>query len=174
MSVPRSLLWFLAGLLLFDLLVNLPGFSPVHPIGTLLAPTIDLLVVAAVLWGAAQAGEGARIPLRVVVCVLLIVLLCLEAATRFGPDIPLRLLGAGSWVRAAAGCILSIAAVAAAAFLAYLGSGLVVRGFSSVMTRSVFLVVVALLAVLQVVTGHRVFGPSEIPRLFREALSAGH
>ena len=172
MSAPRSLAGLLAGLLLFDVLVNLPGFSSTHPIGSLLAPSIDLLVAAAILWGAAQAGEGARVPLRIVVCGLLIVLLGLETARRFGADLPLRLLGGGSWVRAAAGCLLCLAAAASVAFLSYLGSGLVVWGFSSVMIRSVFLVAVALLAVLQVVTAHRVFGPSEIPRLFRDAFSA--
>ena len=167
MSAPRSLAGLLAGLLLFDVLVNLPGFSSGHPIGSLLAPSIDLLVTAAILWGAAQAGEGARVPLRIVVCGLLIVLLGIETARRFGAD-----LGGGSWMGAAAGCLLCLAAAAAVAFLSYLGSGLVVRGFSSVMIRSVFLVAVALLAVLQVVTAHRVFGPSEIPRLFRDAFSA--
>ena len=173
MSVPRSLLGLLAGLLLFDVLVNLPGLSPAHPVGSLLVPSIDLLVIAALLWGAAQAGEGTRVVLRIAVCALLVILLGLEIAVRFGADIPLRLLGTGTWVRAAVGCLVSLAVVAAAVVLAYLGSGLVVRGFSSVIVRSVFIAVVAASAVLQVVAGHRLFQPSEIPRLFRAAFPPG-
>jgi hypothetical protein len=172
MSAPRSLIGLPAGLLLFDVLVNLPGFSPAHPVGSLLAPSIDLLVIAALLWGASQAGERARRPLRIVVCSLLVILLGLETGERFGADIPLRLLGPGSWLLAATGCLVSLAVLAVAAFLAYAGSGLVVKGFSSVIVRSAFLAVVAVLAVLQVVAGHRLFEPSEIPRLVRAAFPA--
>jgi hypothetical protein len=173
MSAPRSLPGLVAGLLLLDILVNLPGFSSAHPVGSLLAPSIDLLVVAAVLWGAAQAGERARVPLRIIVCALLVILLGLETAVRFGADIPLRLLGTGSWALAAAGCLVSLTVAAAAGFSAYLCSGLVTRAFSSVMVRSVFLAVVAAGAVLQVVTGHRLFEASEIPRLLRVAFPPG-
>jgi hypothetical protein len=163
----RSLVGLFSGLFLLDVLVNLCRFAPAHPLGSLLAPSIDLLVVAALLWGAAQAGERARKPLRIVTCVLLVILLCLEAAIRFGADIPLNLLGGGGWLGAAAGCLLCLSMAAAAGGLAYAASGLVVRGFNTVMIRSVFMAVVAVLAVLQVVTGHRLFEPSEIPRMFR-------
>jgi hypothetical protein len=173
MNVPRSLLGLLAGLLLFDVLVNLPGFSLARPIGSLLAPSIDLLVVAAALFGVAQAGERGRVPLRIIICGLLLVLLCLETLVRFGADIPPQLLGGGTWLLATAGCLLCLLVVAAVAFSAYLGSGVVVRGFSSVVVRSVFLAVVAASAVLQVVAGHRLFVPSGLPRLFRAAFSAG-
>jgi hypothetical protein len=173
MSAPRSVPGLVAGLLLLDVLVNLPGFSPAHPVGSLLAPSIDLLVVAAVLWGAAQAGERARVPLRIAVSALLVILLCLETAARFGADIPLRLLGTGNGMIAAAGCLASLAVAAAAGFCAYLCSGLVTRAFSSVMVRSVFLAVVAAGAVLQVVAGHRLFQASEIPRLLRVVFPPG-
>ncbi|HEY9593637.1 MAG TPA: hypothetical protein VHE79_04110, partial [Spirochaetia bacterium] len=48
----------LVGLLLLDLLVNVAGFDPHAAIATLLRPSIDFLVVVALLLGAAQAGAG--------------------------------------------------------------------------------------------------------------------
>ncbi|MGD0726699.1 MAG: hypothetical protein ABSB63_14200 [Spirochaetia bacterium] len=52
-AVPRGIAGLIVGLLLFDLLVNLPGWSPGAPVSSLLAPSVDLLLVAAALMGAA-------------------------------------------------------------------------------------------------------------------------
>jgi len=168
MRVPRAMPGFLAGFLVFDLLVNLPGFLPAFPVGSLILPSIDLLVVAAALLGVAQAGGSARVPLRIVTCGLLVILLAFETASRFGSDIALRLLGGGSAAWIAGSCAVSLALVAAAAGVAWLASGLLLQGFSSTIVRSTFLVVVALCAILQVATRYRIFAPSAIPRLFRD------
>ena len=168
MRVPRSLPGLLAGFLVFDVLVNLPGFLPAFPVGSLILPSIDLLVVAAALLGVAQAGERARVPLRIVTCGLLVLLLAWETAARFGPDIALRLFGEGTAALIARSCAVSLAVVIAAAGVAWIASGQLLQAFSSPMVRSAFLVVVALCAVLQVVARHRIFAPSAIPRLVRD------
>ena len=156
-----------AGLLLFDLLINLPGWSPAAPAASAVAPSVDLLLVAAALMGAATAGRGPRIFIRISVCVLLVLLLGYSAGTRFGFHIAFRVFGGISPARLAGGYLLSAAAVVAAAGLAWVFSRLVIHGFSHIVTRSAFLAVVALLTVLQVVSGKRIFMPSEIPRIAR-------
>ena len=166
-SAAATLAGLTAGLILFDLLINLPGWSFAAPVSSLLAPSVDLLLVAAALMGAATASPGPRLGVRIVVCVLLVFLLGYAAGTRFGFDIAFRLFGGNSAVLFAAGCVLSAAAVAAAAGLAWLFSRLVIHGFSHIVTRSVFLAVVALLTVLQVISGKHIFMPSEIPRIVR-------
>jgi hypothetical protein len=165
MQATKSLPGFAAGLLFFDLLVNLPGFSSASPVASLLAPSIDLLVVSAALVGISQSGERSRVPLRIVVSVLLAALLGYEAAARFGLDAISRTLGIGF---PAAGYLLGVVALLAAAALSYIGSGPVLRGFSFAIVRSLFIVVVALLAVLQVVSRQHILGPSAIPGLFRD------
>ena len=165
MQAARSFPGLAAGFLIFDLLINLPGFSSVSPVVSLLVPSIDLLVVAAALAMVAQAGEQARVPLRIVVSVLLAALLGYEATARFGLDAISRTLGFGL---PAAGCVLAGVAVLAVAALSYLGAGPVLRSFSFPIVRSVFIVAVALLAVLQVVSRNRILEPSAIPRLFRD------
>jgi hypothetical protein len=156
-----------AGLLLFDLLINLPGWSPAAPVSSALAPSVDLLLVAAALMGAATASSGPRMFIRIAVCVLLVFLLGYVAGTRFGFDIAFRIFGSDSAAGVVAGCLLCAAAGAAAAALAWLFSRLVLHGFSHVVTRSVFLAVVALLTVFQVISGRHIFMPSEIPRFIR-------
>jgi hypothetical protein len=123
--------------------------------------------VAAALIGAATADPGPRFFIRIAVCVLLVFLLGYATGTRFGFDIPFRLLGGSSTAPLVAGCFLSAAAVAAAGGLAWLFSRLVIHGFSHIVTRSVFLAVIALLTVFQVVSGRHVFTPSQIPRIAR-------
>jgi hypothetical protein len=166
-SAVAGLAGLIAGLLLFDLLINLPGWSPAAPAAYAFAPSVDLLLVAAALMGAATASPGPRLGVRIVVCVLVVFLLVYAAGTRFGFGIPFRLFGANSAVRLAAGGLLCAAAGAAAAGLAWLSSRLVIHGFSHIVTRSVFLAVAALLTVLQVVSGRHVFTPSEVPRIVR-------
>jgi hypothetical protein len=165
MQATPSLPGFAAGILFFDLLVNLPGFSSASPVASLLAPSIDLLVVSAALVGISRTGEGVRVPLRIVMSVLLAALLGYEAAARFGLDAISRTLGFGF---PAAGYVLGGVALLAAVALSYIGSGPVLRGFSFAIVRSLFVVAVALLAVLQVVSRQRILGPSAIPGLFRD------
>lgn len=166
-SAVAGLAGLIAGLLLLDLLINLPGWSSAAPVASALAPSVDLLLVAAALMGAATASPGPRLGVRIVVCVLVVFLLGYTAGTRFGFDVSFRLFGGNSAVRLAAGGLLCAAAGAAAAGLAWLFSRLVIHGFSHVVTRSVFLAVAALLTVLQVVSGRHVFTPSEVPRIVR-------
>ena len=165
MTPARSLPGLAAGLLLFDLLINLPGFAPAAPIASLIVPAIDLLVVCAALVGISQAGQGARTALRIVVAVLLAALLGYQAAARFGLDAIFRTLGGG---HPGAGYAVGVAAFLGAAALAWVASGPVLRGFSFAIVRSLFIVAVALVAVLQVVTRGRILEPSAFPRLFRD------
>jgi hypothetical protein len=163
MRLSRTLPGLLAGLLLFDLLVNLPRFSPVTPVVSLLAPTIDLLVVVAACMGIAQAGP--RGALRVAVSVLVVALAACGAGLRFGFDIAPRVFGGGSPAAMAAGWAVCAAACAAVFVISFLVSGLILDGLQSAIVRSVMLMVIAAGAVLQVVSGRRLFGPSVIPRL---------
>jgi hypothetical protein len=165
MRTARVLPGLVAGLLLFDLLLNLPGFSLSSPLASLLLPTIDLLVITAACMGAAQAGEDARLPLRIAVSALAVVLAACSAGLRFGFDIAPRLFGAGSTVSFAAGCVVSFGILAGAGVLSFLLTGLLIGGLQPPIIRSVMLLVIALAAVLQVVNGRRLFGASVIPRL---------
>jgi hypothetical protein len=172
MRTDRALPALLAGLLLFDVLVNLPGFTPASPLASLLAPTIDLLVIVAVCMGIAQAGEGARRPLRIALGVLVAALVASAAGLRFGFDIASRLVaggsangsGAGGW-GAAAGWAACAAILAGFGLASFLLSGLLIRGLQSRIVRSIMLLLIALAAVLQVISGRRLFGPSVVPRL---------
>jgi hypothetical protein len=155
-----------SGLLLLDLLVNLPAFSAAAPLRSLLAPSIDLLVLVAASMAIAQAGPPARRPLRIGLAVLAAGLLAAAAGLRFGWDAGARLLGGpGLAMTAAAGWAVTVLIAAAAAVAAFLVSGLVVRGLEPRLVRSALLLVIALAAVLQAVSGRRVFTSSVIPRL---------
>ncbi len=156
----RRLGGLLPGLLLFDLLLNLPALAPSAPVRSLLAPTLDLLVLVAACMGIAQAGEGARRPLRAVLAVVAVGLVAASAGLRFAwsPGSAMAMTAAAGW--ALTGLMAVVVAVAA-----FLISGLVVRGVESRVTRSVLLLAVALAAVLQVVSGRRLFAPSVIPKL---------
>lgn len=169
MQAAKSFPGLVAGFLIFDLLINLPGFSSLSPVVSLLVPSIDLLVVAAALVGIAQAGEQARVPLRIAVSVLLAALLGYEAAARFGLGAISRTLGFGL---PTVGYVLGVVALVAVAALSYLGSGPVLRSFSFATVRSLFIVAVALLAVLQVISRNRILEPSAIPRVFRDVVGS--
>jgi len=165
MRTVRAVPGLLAGLLLLDLLVNLPGFSPSSPIVSLLAPTIDLLVIVAACMGIAQAGDDPRLPLRIGVSILAVALAACAAGLRFGFDMAPRLFGAGSVLRVTAGWAVSVGILAGAGCIAFLLSGMLIAGLQPPVVRSVMLLVIALGAVLQVVSGRRLFGASVIPRL---------
>ncbi len=70
MRPARGLASLVTGLLLLDLLVNVPAFSAAAPAGSLLVPSIDLLVLVAACMGIAQAGAPARRSLRIGLAVL--------------------------------------------------------------------------------------------------------
>jgi hypothetical protein len=150
-----------AGLLFFDILLNCAGFSPSFSADSLLRPSIDLLVVAAALLGTAQAGRAARPFLRALVCLLAMALAVYRMGSRSG-FVPATAMG---W-------LLAVLACAAGLALSWPVSLLVVRGFASGISRSVFLVIVALLAVAHVLTGNHVFVPSILPRIVRDIGSA--
>jgi len=167
----------LAGLLLLDLFLNAAAVDPRAAVVTLLRPSIDLLVIGALLLGAAQAGAGgpgrsggANISHRIIrgiVCLYVVGIAVHILARRFGLSTVVTLIGAGG-AALAAGWALLVLGAAAVAVLAWIASGLVTRGFSAVLARSIFLLVLALLAVIHVLTGNRVFSSSEIPRIVRE------
>ncbi len=165
MRAARPLPGLLAGLVAFDLLLNLPGFSTASPAASLLAPSIDLLVITAACMGTAQTGQRARQGLGIVVTIAAVLLIASRTGARFGFDVGLRLVAPGTAVGTAASCLLSLAILAAAAGVSYLLVGLLVRGFAPPITRSVVLLLIALLAVLQVLTGRRLFSASVIPRI---------
>jgi hypothetical protein len=167
----RAIPGLLAGLAAFDLLINLPRLSLSAPVSSLLVPSIDLLVVAAALVGIAQASPGARKGLRIALGVLLALLLAYVAGARFGFDAALGLFGGHSSILEAASVVACLVAAAAAAWIAYLLSCPVLRGFSTLVSRSVFLLVVALCAVIQVLAGRHVFSPSALPGLVRSLAS---
>jgi hypothetical protein len=164
MRSPRVIVGLLAGLLLLDLLVNLPGFRPAAPVASLLLPSIDLLVLAAACMGTAQAGERARLPLRIVVSVLAVILVACSAGLRFGFDAGAHLFEGGA-IATIAGWTVSLLLLATAGAAAFLLTGLLVGGLEAPIARSVFLLLVSLAAVLQVVSGRRLFAGSVIPRL---------
>jgi len=162
---PRALVGLVAGLLLLDILVNVPAFSSAAPLGSLLVPSVDLLVLVAACMGIAQAGGAVRRPLRIGLAVLAVGLMACAAGLRLGWGAGGRLFGDSYAMTAAAGWAVSVLIAAAAGFVAFLVSGLVVRGLEPRLVRSALLLVIALAAVLQVVSGRRVFTASVIPRL---------
>jgi hypothetical protein len=161
----RGVAGLLAGLLLLDVVVNLPAFSPSAPAGSLLAPSIDLLVLVAVCMGIAQAGQGPHRALRAGFAVLTVVLMASAAGLRFGWDAGGRLFGQGLAMRAAAGWAVSVLAAAAVGFAVFELSGLLIHGLEPPLFRSFLLAVISLAAVLQVVSGRKVFTGSVIPKL---------
>lgn len=167
----RTLVGLLAGMLLFDLLLNSTGFSPASPVGSLLLPSIDLLVIAAALLGIARAGTGARRALIALVCLFAVALAVYRGGTRFGFDVVVRAFGT-TGMALTAGWVLTILCCVAGLGVAWLAGTLVVSGFTPGIARSVFLVIVAVLAVVHVLHGNHVFTPSLIPRIVRSIASA--
>ena len=154
MNPPARIAGLVIGLLVLDLLLDLPGFIAAPSAFSLLAPSLDLLVVSAILAVGARPGEGGRGVLRVVAAAALLLFAVYDAGTRFGVAELLR--------------PLSLLAIAAAAAVAWLSARLVLGGFQTGLARSVFIIVVAAAALLQVVTGNRVLAPSVVPRMARD------
>jgi hypothetical protein len=152
-----------------DVVLNLPGFSAASPAGSLLGPSLDLLLAGAALLLVPYAPVSARAYLRIAISVVIVALLALSAAGRFGP--PPRLLPAHTAAREPLGWALAGFCLVASAGAVYAATGLVVFGFQLPVVRSVFTLVVAFCAVLQVITGTPVFAPGELPRIAHLALA---
>jgi hypothetical protein len=170
----KSALGLLAGLLAFDLLLNLPGVTPSAPFAPLmlfanhLAPSIDLLVVAAVLMVSAGAGPRAKAGIRVGLAAAVALLLGMEVLLRLGPGAVHAWSRAMPWGLLALAGAGAVAALAAVGVLSWLLAGMLYNGFARATWRSVFLAVVAGCTILQVLTRVRIFAPSALPRLARE------
>jgi hypothetical protein len=168
--VPRwlkSVARLLAGLLLLDLLLNLPGLSPASPVASLCAPSIDLLAVAAVCLGAVRSDGAPRRGPRAAAAALAACLMACAVGERFGWTVFVGLFGGTGGFAAAASALVSLACAAAAFLAAYLVSGLVVAGLGDLIARNVFLLVVAASVVVQALAGVRVFAPSVVPKVIR-------
>jgi len=144
----------LAGMVLFDVLINLPGVSQASPLTSLLAPSLDLLVVLAVLMSAAYGSQRVRTGFAVGVSVFLALFLGWQAYLRWG---------APGAARIAVLCMAAVGAGVASFFL----SRLVLRGFNDAVLRSLFLLAAASCAVVQAILGVRIFSPSGMPGILR-------
>jgi hypothetical protein len=164
-NAPAQLLSVAGGLLSADLLLNLPRFSASSSsagyrgswAGSLLAPSIDLLVISAVLLVGAQSGEAGRRASRILAAVIIVVFDLFAGLSRFGTP---------TWLLFAA-----LPAAAALALAGWLATGLFVRGFESALTRNAFLALVAVAAILQVALANRVLTPSVVPSMARDIAS---
>lgn len=165
-------LGLLAGILLFDLLINIPAFSPASPVLSLLAPSLDLLVALALLFAVSQAASGWRTGLVAAVSLLVALLLGLEALDRVGLGVAARMVREGPALRTAALAAGGLVALGAAGIAAFFLSRLVIPGFADPVLRSLFLAAAAVCAVLQALAGLHVFAPSVIPRIVKALSSA--
>jgi hypothetical protein len=141
----------LAGMICFDLLLNSPRFSSISPLASLAVPSIDLLVVLAILLSAAHGNARVQTGFAAGVAGILAFFLGWQAFRRWGaPDEVLRL------------ALLGVAAIGAGAASFFL-SRLVLRGFSNAVLRSLFLLAAAGCAVVQALLGVRIFASSVVP-----------
>jgi hypothetical protein len=153
MNAALRALGLLAGIVAFDILLNIPGVSGVSPVLSLLAPSIDLLVVLAILMSASYATRRVRIGFAVAVALLVALFAGWEAFGRWGQ-------------RAGAALVVILAAAAlVAGGASFFLSRLVLRGFSDATLRSVFLLTAAGCAMMQALLGVRIFSPSVVPVL---------
>ena len=145
---------FVAGVVLIDALMNLPGFSAAAPVTSLLLPSLDLLVALALLMSAAYGGTRLRTAFAVIVSVLLALLIAWQGYRRWGtPD-------AGRII------IVGVAGVAACVAFFFL-SKLVLHGFGDAILRNVFFLAAACCAVVQALLRVRIFAPSALPGALR-------
>ena len=161
----RVVAGLLAGLLGLDLVMNAAALEVSRGAGgvarSLLAPSIDLLVVAAALMGVSRAGARSQAWLRALVAALGVLLLVLRAGLRFAWAAPG---GAAGWVMGAA-------AAAACGAALYVLSLPVVRGLAIPVARSETLLAIALGAEVQVLLARAVFTPSVVPTIVRQLLA---
>ena len=153
MSGALELAGLLAGMAGFDVIMNIPSVSASSPVISLLAPSIDLLIVLAILMTASYARPGARTGVAAVVGIAVAVFFGWMAWRRWGsPPAAARTIGLG---------LSALCAGAASFFL----SRLVLRAFRSATLRNVFFLAAACGAVVQALLGVRVFSASVIPSL---------
>ncbi len=143
-----------AGMVLFDILINLPGVSAASPLASLLVPSLDLLVVLAILMSAARASRGVRTGLAAGISVLLASLIGWQAYSRWGTPELARIAALGI-------------AAAGAGVASFFLSKLVFRGFNDAVLRSLFLLAAASCAVVQALLGVRIFVGSSVPGALR-------
>jgi len=148
-----SAVGLLAGIAGFDILLNLPCFSGASPMASLLAPSLDLLVVLALLMTAALVTQRAYRGFAVAVALLVAFHVGWQAYRRWGaPPAAGRITLLG----------LTVVGVGVASFFL---SKLVLRGFSVATLRSLFLLAAACCAIIQALLGVRVFSSSIVPRM---------
>ena len=153
------------GLLLADLLLNLPRFSVSADsagslgswAGSLLVPSIDLLMVSAILLIGVQSGAGGRRASRILAAAVILIFAVYAALPRMSTA-PALLAAA-------------LAAAVAVGIVGWLAATLIVRGFQNGLTRSVFVALVALAAILHVALAGRIFAPSMVPVMARDLVS---
>jgi len=167
----KSAVRLLAGLFIFNLLLNLPRAEPAALFSTLLAPSIDLLVAAAICLAGVRTGDSSRRTVRIAAAVVTVLLMACAVGERFGWAVYMRLFGDSGALPAAASLVLCAATAAAAFAAAYAASGLVAAGFGTLIVQNVFLLLIAASVVAQVLVGVRVFSPSVVPKAIK-AVSA--
>jgi len=158
---------FLAGVVLLDILVDLPGFSPAAPVASLLSPSLDLLIVLAVLMSAARGGPGLRAGFAAAVAAFMGLSIGLRAYLRWGAPEATRFLAAGAVFPIVLLGLAAVIAAALAGIASFLLSRLLYRGLAHAVLRSLFLLVAACCAVIQALAGVRIFAPSSVPGILR-------
>ncbi len=152
MQATRPVPGLLAGIVLFDILLNLPAFSPASPVASLLAPSLDLLVAVAFLLTVARSSPGVRTGFAVGLALLAGPVIGIGAFLRWGPP--------------------SLAAGPAAAAASFFLARLLYPGLADRLLRSLVLLAAATCAVIQALLGVRIFGPSAAAAAIR-AVSQG-
>ncbi len=156
-----------AGLLGTDVAMNAATLDVSHGaagvVSSLLVPSIDTLVVVAILMAGSRGGAGPRRALRVAVAVAGVLLLVLRAGLRFSWSAP----------GGAAGWLIAVAAAAACGAALYALAVPVLRGLANTVVRSVTLLAIAVAAVIQVILARTLFTASVLPAALRALLSAG-
>jgi hypothetical protein len=167
MDGARSLPGFLAGIVLFDIIINLPGFSPASPFASLLSPSLDLLVVLAVFLTAARGGSGVRTGFAVGVAVLVGLTVGLRGYLRWGAPEAGRFLAAGAVLPLIGLGGAGLGAAGLSGLASFFLSRPVYRGLADVILRSLFILAVACCTVVQALLGARIFAPSGVPGMLR-------
>jgi hypothetical protein len=153
----------IAGILIIDLVLNAAVFDPASPLGSLLPPSLDAMLLLATLVLIAQAGTRTRLWLRIGLVVPSLLMIAAAAATGPGPVA----------VFLTARVALAILALAAAGALCFLAFDLVIRGLDSALFRNVFLLAVSFLAILQITSRLPIFRQSAAALLIGQLLRQG-
>ena len=153
MSGALRLAVLLAAMAALDVIMNIPGISASSAVVSLLAPSIDLLIVLAILMSASYARQGVRNGAAVGVGLLIAAFFGWQAWRRWGaPPEAWRIL------------VISASTLCAGVASFFL-SRLVLSGFRSAILRNAFFLAAACGAVVQAMLGVRIFSASVIPSL---------